>query len=115
MAKIEKIFLENPVISQQIATKMLWNLYALNYNSKDMLGHFSKSIVKNHQNLSENEIVNCVKTFGHFKFLDDSRDALVKMTIKKSQFFTFKSLGEICENLGNFGPESGTLLKIVQS
>jgi hypothetical protein len=75
----------------------MWNLWAMGYKSEEMMTHASKFIVKGHQNLTESEVVDCLKTYAHFNFLDlDARDALVKNSLRNSQNYSFKSMAEIC-------------------
>jgi hypothetical protein len=48
MQKIEKIYLGEPVLSQQVACKIMWNLWAIGYESKEVMTHASKFITKGH-------------------------------------------------------------------
>ena len=94
----------------------MWNLWAIGYNSKPLMTHASKFIINGHQNLTENEVVNCLKTYAHFNFLDlEARDSLVKNALRNSQTYTFKSLAEICESLTSLGTENTTLLNILKT
>lgn len=114
--KVKDLFVNEPAkIKLGVATKTLWSMYAFGHKDKSLIKSLSPSLIENHQIMDRKDVVNCLKAYAYFDYLDmPVRDSLVKTTIHSSQNYDFKSLANICESLAQLEYENKTLLQIVK-
>jgi len=107
----------HPKLDQYLASRNLWNLYALNHFSEKALIRFSKAFVdSNHDRINQLDIANAIRSFAHFKYLNyDCVELLLKQSIEKVTDFNLQTLAVVVNSFSELNVANPTLLGITKA
>lgn len=117
MSRCCALIKKEPVLSPQLAPKLLWTLYALDYgqDDKELLKKLMQTMSKNYRLYGEKDVVAAFKAMAHFDIVHRSlKENLIKSAIQQGAMnWSFESLADICHSLAKLREENMTFLDVV--
>jgi hypothetical protein len=107
----------HPKLDQYLASRNLWNLYALDHFSEKALVRFSQAFVdSDHKRINQLDIANAIRSFAHFKYLNyDCVELLLKQSIEKVTDFNLQTLAVVVNSFSELNVANPTLLGITKA
>ena len=105
---------KEPKLSYVVASKNLWNLYALDHFNKVAVDCFTRVIVDTKPELIKPiDIASAMRAYAHFQHLDyDCMEMLLKIAISRTREFNLQTLAVTLNSFAELDITNETLLQI---
>ena len=114
--KAIELLVKEPQLSYTVACRNLWNLFALDHESKVGMDCFTQALLNTKPELIKPiDVASAMRSFAHFQYVNyDCIEVLLKITIRNTQDFKMQTLAVTINSLADLDITNPTLLLITK-
>ena len=102
--------MDEPILDLMTTTRSYFNFYKLSYYDRELFEKMDKTIAKQIDKLSEEEMVNVMRCSAYNNHVNEEiLDKFLRRSIDHSDMLSFKGIANICYSLAQLGIRNKTL------